>query len=131
MILVHTTLEPSHRHGIGLFAAEFIPKGTVTWKYDPYFDTSFPESAIERMSLPAREKFMSYAYFDDDLKEYVLCFDDQRFINHCSTNWNILSTPQMDVAARDIGIGEELLCDYRAFEAAWFERRNRAPEMFK
>lgn len=62
MLLVKTKLGISFIHGIGLFAAQFIPKGTVTWEYSPYFDTSYEEADVERMSPSAKEQFLKYAY---------------------------------------------------------------------
>ena len=94
MILVKTKLGVSGRHGIGLFADQFIGDGTTTWQYHPAFDSAFDRDLIAQMSEPARAQFMRYAYFDYDLSKYVLCFDDQRFINHCADNPNIISTPR-------------------------------------
>lgn len=131
MILVRTKLAPSVRHGIGLFADQFIPKGTATWQYDAIFDTSYSNEEIAKMSPPAREQFLKYAYFDDTLGKYVLCFDDQRFINHCADNPNIKCTPHRDIAARDIAPGEELVCDYSGFDPKWFERRAIDPATFR
>ncbi len=54
MLLVKTKLGVSSVHGIGLFAAQFIPKGTVTWEYHPEFDTSFDEDDLARMPPPQR-----------------------------------------------------------------------------
>lgn len=124
MLLVKTKLGISSIHGIGLFAAQFIPKDTVTWEYSPDFDTSYEEVDIERMSTSAKEQFLKYAYFDKLLCRYVLCFDDWRFINHCSQSPNILSTLRRDVAARDIYEGEELVCDYKCiYDDTYFRRR--------
>ncbi len=126
MIQVKTKLGQSEIHGIGLFADQFISKGTVTWKYHPEFDRSFSEKEVEEMSEPARKQLFHYAYYDKKLKEYVLCFDDQRFINHSRNlkKINIRTTPDMDVAARDIDLGEELLCDYNKFDDTYFKRLN-------
>ena len=52
MLLVKTKLGVSSVHGIGLFAAQFIPKGTATWEYHPDFDTSFGEDDLARMPPP-------------------------------------------------------------------------------
>ena len=52
----------------------------------------------------------------------MLCFDDMRFINHCSSEPNIIATTRHDVAARDIKEGEELLCDYNCFDDEYFAR---------
>ena len=122
MILVRTYLAESPRDGIGLFAAEFIAKGTVTWKYTRGLDKTYTDTDISRMSPMAREQFLKYAYFDKRLGKYVLCFDDQRFINHNPKDPNILSTPRVDVAARDIEPGEELTCNYNHYDDTLFAR---------
>ncbi len=123
MLLIKTKIGPSSVHGIGLFAAEFVPKGTKTWQYEPLFDTAFTEAEIAMLPPCARHTFYQYAYFDADLNKFVLCFDDLRFINHTSEDANILSTTRFDVAARDIMEGEELFCNYNHFEEGYFKRR--------
>ncbi len=123
MLLVKTKIEKSGIHGIGLFADQFIPKGTVTWEYNSEFDTSFTEEQVQKLPEIAKDRFLHYAYIDKDLSKYILCWDDLRFINH-STNPNIDSTPRKDVANKDIQPGEELLCNYEAYETGYFERRN-------
>ena len=122
MILIKTKIGPSKIHGTGLFAEQFIPKGTVTWKYDPMFDTGFTQNDIEQMSEPARKIFLWYAYYDFEQDKYILCFDDQRFINHSKNNFNIKSTPKMDIAVKDIKSGEELLCNYNKFDKEYWKR---------
>ena len=123
MLLVKTKLLCSQIHGIGLFADQFIPKGTTTWKYNSKFDASFSEEQVNSLSEFAREKFFHYTYFDKELNKYVLCFDDLRFINHSARDFNIQSKPHQDVAVRDIQEGEELLCNYNDFEDGYFTRR--------
>lgn len=130
MLRVKTKLAPSEVEGIGLFADEFIPKGTVTWQYDMEFDVAFDESALARVPGPVCGQFLKYSYFDHSLKKYILCSDNQRFINH-SNNPNIFSTPEKDIAAKDIQQGEEMLCDYTHYEHDWFERRELKRECFK
>ncbi len=128
MLLIKTKIGNSGIHGIGLFANQFVPKGTVTWKYHPLFDTAFSEDEIIEMSDPAKKIFFHYAYFDKDLNKYVLCFDDQRFINHSLKGLNIHSTVREDIAARDIHPGEELLCDYDKYDDTYFHRHSIKPE---
>lgn len=122
MLLVKTQIGLSEVHGIGLFAAQFIAKGTVTWQYHPDFDSAYSESDMLRMPEPAREQFLKYAYYDKELELYILCSDDQRFINHEPDFPNIISTPRQDVTARDIMLGEELLCDYNCYDDTYFAR---------
>lgn len=123
MILVRTKLGSSGVEGIGLFADQFIPEGTRTWEYHPRFDASFDEEDMNEMPEPVKEQFLKYAFFDPQTGKYILCFDDQRFINHSTVFPNILSTPYYDTAARDIFPGEELLCNYADYEDTYFERR--------
>jgi uncharacterized protein len=122
MLLIATKIAPSPVHGIGLFANQFIPKGTVTWQFHPEFDKTYSEQEMLRMPDAARAIFLNYAYYDKDLALYVLCSDDQRFINHTSEQPNIISTPNRDVAGRDILPGEELLCDYNDYDDTYFIR---------
>ena len=126
MLLVQTKLGKSKKHKTGLLANQFIPKGTVTWKYHPLFDSAFTDKEISKMSEAARKQFWHYAFFYKKINKHVLCFDDQRFINHSAKkkDINILSTPSKDIALRDIKIGEELLCDYDQFDNSYFDRIN-------
>ena len=128
MLYVKTILKISSVHGIGLFANQFIPKGTMTWRYHSVFDMGFTRKQVDEMSVPARRLFLWYAYFDFAQNKYILCFDDQRFINHSSKNFNIISTTDHDIAARDIQIGEELLCDYNLFDPDYWKRHKIDPK---
>ena len=125
MILVKTKLKKSKVHGIGLFADQFIKKGTITWDYKPWFHISYTKKDISRMSSPARKQVLWYAYFDKISNRYILPVDDLRFINHSNVQKkvNIVSvSPYRDVALRNIRKGEEMLCDYGKFELGYFKR---------
>lgn len=126
MVLVKTKVRQSGVHGLGLFADQFIPKGTKTFEYIPWFDVSFSEEELVKMSEEARREIIWYAYFDKKNNKYVLCSDDYRFINHSAdiSKINIESTPDYDIALRDIETGEELLCDYNKFDDTYFARMN-------
>ena len=123
MLLVRTRLATSKIHGIGLFAEEFIAQGMITWKYLEGFDLRLRQSAIDELSESAKLQTLKYAYFDEQLGLYELCSDDARFFNHADDpNTRSLALPsgeEVDVAIRDIRAGEELTCDYRAFDRDW------------
>jgi SET domain-containing protein len=123
MLLVKTKLKESRLHGIGLFADQFIPKGTATWEYSPEYDTAFTKKQIDKLPTFVKNRLLDFLYFDKKLNKFVLCCDDQRFINHSSKKYNILSTPRKDTALEDIQKGEELVCNYNHYEAGYFERR--------
>lgn len=108
MLLVRTTVRPSLIHGRGLFAAVPIPRGTPVWAYDDGIDrllTTAPWADIE-----------PYCWREADA--WVLPGDDARFMNHSFTP-NVRSGGSRfapDVAAQDIGVGEELTIDYTTFD---------------
>jgi uncharacterized protein len=119
MLLVKTYLAESRIHGVGLFAAQRIPKGTVVWRLEPNLDLELTERQIEALAPPAREQIRKYTYLDLVRGTYVLCGDDARFFNHSDAP-NCHDFPDADggttVAARDIGEGEELTSDYSRFD---------------
>ncbi len=122
MLMVKTKIKESGTHGIGLFADQFIPKGTVTWRFMPTLDLIVSEDVLLQLSEPARKQFLNYCYVDKFTKHFILCFDDERFINHSAENFNIIQIRSdneiegLEIAARDIEEGEELLCNYADFD---------------
>jgi uncharacterized protein len=120
MLLVRTTLGPSEIHGLGVFAAEPIAKGTVVWSFTPGFDLERDPSDVDVQPELLRERLLHYGYVDRHLRLYVLCCDDARFVNH-SEQPTLVSDRSaarhgVDRAARDIAVGEELTVNYDAFE---------------
>ncbi|HXW60187.1 MAG TPA: SET domain-containing protein [Myxococcota bacterium] len=121
MLLVKTKLGLSSIDGIGLFADQFIAKGTRVWQWSDGFDIRVKASELERLSPQALETFLRYSFLSKRTGLYVLCFDNARFLNHSVTpNLNDTSADDseegLDVAIRDIHPGEELTSDYRDFD---------------
>jgi uncharacterized protein len=123
MLHVKTRLGTSPIHGTGLFADEFIPKGTVVWSYLEGFDARLPASIMEQLTEAARQQLLRYSAYDSETDRYELCADDARFFNHSDDpNTASVPTPEgryVDIALRDIQVAEELTCDYRAFDHDW------------
>lgn len=120
MLLVKTRLDLSGIHGVGLFAAEFIPKDTVIWKFNRLIDLRCSEQEIADLPAASREQIQKYSYREKHSGLYVLCGDDARFFNH-SEKPNCLDyyhseEQDLTVALRDILEGEELTCDYALFD---------------
>lgn len=120
MMLVRTSVKPSLLHGLGLFAADDIPKGTHVWKYEPKFDLELTQQEMDALPEATRESVFNYVYKSNVTGNWILCSDDARFINHSRTP--NLGTTQVTgeqetraVAARDIKAGEELTLDYAIF----------------
>lgn len=123
MLLVKTIIKSSPIEGIGLFADQFIPKGTPVWKFQPGFDLKIDLSALAHLSEPAKEQFLTYSYLNQKTNKYILCFDHARFYNHSDTPNCVDSYPAgcdeegITIATKDIVEGEELTCNYKEFDA--------------
>ncbi len=118
MLNIKTTLGSSTIAGTGLFAAEFIPKGTVVWQFDPMIDQVYTEAQFQAVP-PANKSFLK-TYCFMYMGKYYLCVDNARFFNH-SDEPNCMSADFNEnnlghtVAKRDIQVGEELTDDYSLF----------------
>jgi uncharacterized protein len=109
VLRVRTRLAPSPIHGLGLFAAEFIPAGAVVWAFDPPVDQRVPLAALDGAPARVRSFVATYGYLEAD--HVLLCGDDARFLNHARPA-NCSSRGEATVALRDIRPGEELTDDY-------------------
>ncbi len=111
MIHPHTELKfISEEIGYGVVATEFIPAGTITWVLDK-FDREFSQAEVENMK-PIYQNILETYSFRNNNGNFVLCWDNGRFVNH-SFNSNCLTTAyDFEIAIRDIHPGEELTDDY-------------------
>jgi SET domain-containing protein len=122
MLYIKTKIQPSEIHGIGVFADEFIPKGTIIWKFTSGFDVKFTREQI--LDFPELLQIYIYKYSWKGTKSKLYCFssDNGKYFNH-SNNPNTLSKYQdneeevITTAVRDIQVDEELTDNYSSFEA--------------
>ncbi len=121
MLYVKTSVQQSKIHGLGLFADQFIPKGTVVWKFTSGFDQKFTREQI--LSFPELLQIYIYKYSWRSKKSKLYCFssDNGKYFNH-SEDPNVLSEYRNDeeevitTAIKDIQIGEEITDNYSSFE---------------
>lgn len=124
MLRINAKVLASPIHGLGLFAEEAIPKGTVIWKFDQGFDL-----IIDIRDVPAHEKqirrFLTWYGYQTALEEpiYVVCMDHARFMNH-DENCNTIERKSMTVAKRNIAAGEEITCNYKLFDKRYRKRES-------
>ena len=114
MLLVKTYLDKSPIHGIGVFAGQFIRKGTKIWRFVEGFDRCYTPKEFARLPRPARDYLKSYGYRADG--EVLFTVDNDHYINHsddANTQWR----NGYSVATRDIRKGEEITNNYREFDA--------------
>lgn len=122
MILVKTKIKDSKIHGLGLFADQFIPKGTVIWKFTPGFDQKFTKEQI--LSFPDLLQVYIYKYSWKGSKSKMYCFssDNGKYFNH-SDDPNSLSEyidgeeEVVTTAIKDIQEEEEITDNYSSFES--------------
>lgn len=124
MLLVKTALAPSPIHGSGLFAGEPIVSGTDVWRFQEGFDLEKTPAEVAALPAVAQDWFKRYGYLDHHLDQYILSFDDARFMNH-SEDPNVRPDYKrhrsaVGVAVRDIARGEEMTINYREIEhSSW------------
>lgn len=122
MLLVKTEVRPSRIQGLGLFAAENIPAGTVLCRWDDRFAWTCTSVDLDALPTLARAHVERYGW-RDATGRWRLSVDDSRFWNHSRTpntgaNRDGAFT---SVALRDIATGEELTEDYSAFDPDFAE----------
>jgi hypothetical protein len=100
----------SNEVGYGVVATEQIPAGTITWVLDK-LDREFSPLDIQNLE-PIYQEILDTYTFRNNKGNFVLCWDNGRFVNH-SFNSNCLSTAyDFEIAIRDIEVGEQLTDDY-------------------
>ena len=116
MLKVATYLDKSTINGIGVFAAEPVKKGQTVWEFNPAVDFVFTarqwKKKLASVTPHACEALRRYSYKSNN--KFYLCNDNSQFMNHSKSLNNIINNNTDDSmsATRNIGLGEELLCDY-------------------
>jgi SET domain-containing protein len=121
MLLVKTYVASSKIHGLGLFADEQIPKGTITWKFNPAIDIAISKETLSTLPEVVKGFVQESGSLSKLSNEYILSADDTRFTNHSSKpnldSKIITGEPEaIALANRDIKKHEEITIDYRKFD---------------
>jgi hypothetical protein len=110
---------------MGLFAIEPLAKGTPIWRFLPGFDHDFTPADFRALPALARQHTRWFCFVSKVDGHVILSGDHACFINHSSTpNTGAPAEappPVTTVALRDIAAGEEITCNYYAYDAdtAW------------
>lgn len=115
MLTINTHIGLSKIHGIGLFASDFIHKGTLVWELNRKFDLVYSQEEFDALSDRAKKSILFYGHFQKEEGGYILCSDDARFFNHSETP-NCKSEIGKTFAIKDIKIGEEITDNYIEFD---------------
>lgn len=120
MLLVPTYVAPSRIEGVGVFAAEAIPNGTLIWQLDPNLDRLIRREDIAALPPLFRSFVERYGYpYPHDPDVLIVELDNGRFMNHASQPNTRFDDPDAGFTLRDIAAGEELTCDYAEFDPAY------------
>lgn len=115
MNLVKTYIDGSSIEGIGLFAAELIPKGTLIWRLIEPFDIILSkndfEEQMKKLPIHLHDNYINRYLYEMNGK-IVICGDDARFSNH-SIFPNTKSTFDSQYAIMNIEKGDEILTNYK------------------
>ena len=128
MLLVKTYLDKSRIHGLGVFAGEFIPKGTKIWRFVIGFDRYYSRKQFTKLPKPAKDFIKLHGY--QWKNEILLSMDHDTFMNH-SDDPNTYFHNGYVIARRDIRKGDEITNDYHAFEASFcaaFLKKQQQPQ---
>jgi len=125
MLLIKTRVASSGIHGLGLFAAEFVPSGTSIWRFESEFDHDFSPGQFAALPSLARAHVRWFCFVSRENGRVILSGDHACFINHSpepNTGAPLDAVPPIaTVARRDIAVGEEITCNYWDYDAdtAW------------
>ena len=121
MIHPDTTLEHlGEVLGVSLVATRPIPRGTVTWARDP-LDQLLPAATVAALPPLFTALRIRFAW-RDARGDYLLPWDDTRFMNHsCAPNCAVTRFG-FEIAVRDIAAGEPLTNDYAMLHLEQDER---------
>lgn len=115
MLLIKTYVDKSPIHGLGVFAAETLPKGTKIWRYVEGFDRAYSPKQFRKLPKQAREFLKLYGYRVDG--EILFPADYDRHINHSDQPNTYLHNGYVITSCK-IAKGTEITNDYREFDAA-------------
>ncbi len=96
--------------GYGIFATQFIPKGTIVYVKD-CLEIEVKPKEYERHSPQMKEIIEKYSYIDERGIR-VLSWDLAKYVNHCCDANTLSTSYNFDIAIRDIQKGEEMTCEY-------------------
>lgn len=111
MIHPDTELRFINEHiGYGIVALKPIPRGTITWAIDK-LDRKFTQREVRSMDPLYQQVLDKFTYRNAE-GNYILCWDNARFVNHSSHSNCMTTAYEFEIAIRDIAAGEELTDDY-------------------
>lgn len=117
MLLISTYVAQSSIEGLGVFAGEYVPRGSLIWNLNPKFDIFVHETEIGPLPPHMQTFIARYSYPHLEMPGYrVVDVDNGRFMNHNLTPNTDFRIFDKGYALRDIAQGEEITCNYHEFD---------------
>jgi SET domain-containing protein len=120
MQVKHKIFKSNVCDGVGLFADEYIKKGTITWICDDIFCKCYTNEEYNSWNNSTKNKInFDDLYWINQKNELCFPLDKEKYINHSRTSnlgclhHEILG--EMTYAKENIKKGDEFLIDYREF----------------
>ena len=122
MLTIETYLDKSPIHGIGVFATENVPEGTIIWTFNPLMDSVIRKDEMGDAPEHVRTFLEKYSWTDNDAHWHV-GIDNDKFINHSDDpNTGFLPVPYVFIALRDIQKDEEITEDYTEYSKSEYAK---------
>ena len=117
MMLVRTYVASSAIDGLGVYADEFIPSGTLIWQFNPKFVATFSQSDMEKLPAHTREFVEKYSFPHLYKRDHLVVeLDNGRFMNHSDAPNTDFTVFSKGYAICDIPPGEEITSNYHEFD---------------
>lgn len=115
MYAIKTEIHESRIEGEGIFAGEFIPKGTIVYFLDS--STFFiPSNELLLLSEEEKNKIIKYGT-QDEAGNWIEGEDSEKLNHSCDANVLSIFVDDIfcEIAVKDIHEGEEITADYGLF----------------
>ncbi|HEY8276479.1 MAG TPA: SET domain-containing protein [Methyloceanibacter sp.] len=120
MMLVRSYAAASAIEGLGVFAGEFIPKGTKLWGLDPKFDLFITPEEYEALAPHMQDFVDCYSYPHLELPGIIIVdCDHGKFMNHNESPNTDFTVFDVGFAVVDIAKGDEITCNYFEFDPSF------------
>ncbi|HEY0446737.1 MAG TPA: SET domain-containing protein-lysine N-methyltransferase [Allosphingosinicella sp.] len=120
MLLIPTYVAPSRIEGVGVFAAEDVPAGTLIWRLDPSFDRLFSKDEVAGLSEVHQAFIERYGYpYPHDPSLIIIELDNGRFMNHSTAPNTVFSDPDAGYTRSWVAAHDELVCNYAEFDPSF------------
>ena len=117
MLLISTYIGPSTIEGLGVFADEFVPRGSLIWKFNPKFDVVVGDNEVGGLPAHMQNYIARYSYPHTERPGFrVIDLDNGKYMDHSLTPNTDFRVFDICFALTDVAPGDEITCNYHEFD---------------